>query len=243
MLINSIFNLQNIIVFLLGLISGALLLFAIILLVFSSKKKVKNRIYSPVKEAIDEKKINEMIANKQKNLIYQVEEYDKELLPTAVKLSTELIHEVASYYYPDSKLPEYELTLVEATELITYIMDRVSKLLDKPIIKSFKNRTISEILTLINKGKKVSQSAAVKSGDEAIKTYKNVANIINPIYWIKKVVVDGTINIAMKRFGKAALQIVGSEANKIYSKSLFKTDLEDNSDKVIDEIFNDEGDK
>ena len=63
MLINSIFNLQNIIVFLLGLISGALLLFAILLIVFSSKKKVKNRIYSPVKEAIDEKKINEMIAN------------------------------------------------------------------------------------------------------------------------------------------------------------------------------------
>ena len=128
MFINAIINLQNIIAFLLGLLSGVLLLFAILLIIFSNKKNVKSKVYRPVKEAIDEKKIQEMIERKQKDLIYQNEEYDKDLIPTALNLSRELIHEIASYYYPDSKNPEYELTLVEATELITYIVDKISKL-------------------------------------------------------------------------------------------------------------------
>ncbi len=242
MLINAIINLQNIIAFLLGLLSGVLLLFAILLIIFSNKKNVKSKVYRPVKEAIDEKKIQEMIERKQKDLIYQNEEYDKDLIPTALNLSRELIHEIASYYYPDSKIPEYELTLVEATELITYIVDKISKLLNKPIIKKFKNRTIGEILNMINGAKKVSQNSAVKGGDEAIKTYKSIANILNPLYWGKKLIVDSLINVAMKRFSLAAIHIVGMEANKVYSKSLFKED-EETEEKVMNEIFNDEEDK
>ena len=244
MLINAIINLQNIIAFLIGLLSGALLLFALILIILSSKKKPDKLIYRPVKEALDEKKISELISSKQKDLIYQVEEYDKELIPTAYKLSLELVHEIASYYYPDSKYPEYEISLVEATELITYIVDKISKLLDKPIVKRYKNRTIGEILSMMNKTKKVAQSSAVKGGDETLKTYKNIVNIINPVYWFKKIAVDGMVNIAMKKLAGAAIQIVGSEANKVYSKSLFKDDVvNDNSDKIVDEIFSDEEDK
>ena len=244
MLINAVINLQNIIAFLLGILSGVLLLFAVLLIIFSSKKKSKKLIYRPDNKAIDEKKIQEMIASKQKDLLYQVEEYDKNLLPTCYSLSLELVHEISSHYYPDSQYPEYELTLAEATELITYIVDKISKLLDKKGIKNFKNVTIKEILVLMNKTKKAANSKIVSGGDETIKAYKNVVNILNPVYWFKKIVVNGTVNFAMKRLALAALQIVGSEANKIYSKSLFKEDVvEDNSDKVVDEIFNDEEDK
>ena len=108
MLINAVINLQNIIAFLLGILSGVLLLFAILLIIFSSKKKSKKLIYRPDNKAIDEKKIQEMIASKQKDLLYQVEEYDKNLLPTCYSLSLELVHEISSHYYPDSQYPEYE---------------------------------------------------------------------------------------------------------------------------------------
>ena len=74
---------------------------------------------------------------------------------------------------------------------------------------------------------------------------RTILNAFNPVMWFRKIVVNGTINIALKKLCKAELSIVGREFDKVYSKSLFK-DKEINDSEIaekekqdIEEIFAD----
>ncbi len=246
MFLSDIINWNSIISFALGVLAGILIIVSIFLIAISSSKKEKKKISGPTIEHIDEDKIKQMILNKQNDFTHEVEENDKDYIKTAFQLSTELLHEVASYYFPDSKRPEYELSIGEATQLITYIMNRIEKLFDKPIIRRFKKSSLSKIADLIDKGRKVTNNETVKAvsstGSEVIDTSKVVANTINPVFWFKKIVVKGTINIAMKQACKKGICIVGEEANKIYSKKLFnkEVDITVEDSGGIEEIYNDE---
>lgn len=245
-LLANVINLSNIIAFLVGIFAGILIVVSIFLIVLSSSKKEKKRISGPTIDDINEDKIREMILNKQNDFIHEVEDNDKDYINSAFLLSVELVHEIASYYFPNSKRPEYEITVDEASELINYIVERIRVLFDKPILKKIKNMTLSQIADLIDKGRKVSSNDTVKAinstGAEVYQATRLAANAFNPIYWFKRIVVKGTINIAMKKACKKGILIVGEEANKVYSKKLFNKEieikLEDKED--FEEIYNDE---
>ena len=216
-ILSEIINWANIISFTLGVLAGVLIIVSIFLIAISSSKKEKKKISGPTIEHIDEDKIKQMILNKQNDFIHEVEENDKDYIKTAFQLSTELLHEVASYYFPDSKRPEYELSIGEATQLITYIMNRIEKLFDKPIVRHFKKSSLAQIADLINKGRKATNNETVKAisgaGSEAINASKTIINTLNPVYWFKKIVVKGTINVAMKQACKKGIAIVGVHAD------------------------------
>ena len=235
-------DLKNIISFALGILAGILLVLSAILIIFSSNKKEKKKASGPTIEHMNEDKIREMVMNKQKDFITEVEDNDKELIKTAFILSTELIHEIASYYFPDSKRPEYEISLDEASDLLNYIVKRVKELFNKPILKKVKNKSLAQIADLIEKGKKISNNNTVKAGSEVISASKTIINAINPIYWVRKVVVNGALNIAMKKACKKGISIVGEEANKVYSKKLFneEIDIKMNDDENFEEIISGE---
>lgn len=245
-ILSDVINLGNIISFALGVLAGILIIVSIFLIAISSSKKEKKKISGPTVEHIDEDKIRQMIINKQNDFIHEVEENDKDYIKTAFSLSTELLHEVASYYFPDSKRPEYELSIGEATELITYIMNRIEKLFDKPIVRHFKKSSLAQIADLVDKSRKLSNNETVKTisgaGSEAINASKTIINTLNPVYWFKKIVVKGTINVAMKQACKKGICIVGEESNKVYSKKLFNKEIDISIDdgNDIEEIYNDE---
>lgn len=244
----SIINWQTIVAFILGLVAGMTILFSLFLIFISRSKKEEKKVYVPTMDELSEEKVRELIKNKQKDFIKAVEEDDIDYFKACSSLTMELLHEISSYYYPESKYPEYELTITEAAELIHYITDQIVKVFDKPIINHFKNSKISTIVSRIEKGNKIKNSKlgkATSKGAEVFQETKAITNTINPVYWFRKIFVQGSVNIALKKICKSELSIAGREFNKVYSKNLFKNPDADektqkNINEDIEEIFNDE---
>ena len=244
---SSIFSLSNIISFLLGIVTGATLLFALFAIIIASDKKKSKKISGPTVEKLKEDQVKELIENKKNEFIRLVEEEDKDYLKTVMSLTLELLHEISSYYFPDSMYPEYELTISEAGDLIHYIVNQVIKQLDRPILRQLENIKISTIAKRVEQGRKAANSKIVKSAKEssdATGKARTILNMMNPIMWFRKTVVKGTVNIAIKKLCKAELTIAGHEIDKVYSKSLFKvddaTDVDNIEKEDIEEIFTDE---
>ena len=55
----------------------------------------------------------------------------------------------------------------------------------------------------------------------AYQAAKKVINLINPLWWAKKLVIDGTFNILINKLCLVLIAIVGEETYKIYSKKVF----------------------
>lgn len=244
----NVINWSTIIAFILGLVAGMTILFSFFLIAISKSKKEVKKVYAPSMKELSEEKVRELIKNKQKEFIIAVEENDANYFKTCMSLTAELLHEISSYYYPDSKYPEYELTIVEATDLIHYITDQIVKVFDKPVINQLKNVKISSIVSKIEKGSNAANSKVAKAtgkGAEVFQESRAILNTINPIYWFRRIVVNGSLNIAIKKICKSELSIAGREFNKVYSKDLFKDsstalNTEKNINEDIEEIFNDE---
>lgn len=237
---------SNIFSFLLGILSGIVLI-TLMFVIFSIRgTKQSKKIYGPTIKDLNEEKIRELILSKQNAFIFEVEENDQDYLKTLLPLTLELVHEISSYYYPDSKYPEYELTINEAADLIKYIVDQILNIFDKPLLRNLKNIRISFIASAIDKTKKIKNSKVVKTVEksgatEGFSEIKAITNTLNPIYWFRKIFVKGTINYTIKKVCKAGLSIVGNESNKVYSKNLFKNDdVEKQTNKDIEEIYSDE---
>lgn len=242
----NLFNLSSLLAFLIGIATGFVLFLAALGILSVRGKKETRKITGPNVEAIEKEKIKGMILSKQEAFTTEVEENGADYVKTTLELSKELLHEISSYYYPDSKYPEYELTITEASELIKYIVDQITALFDKPVLSNFKNMRIATIASMIDKTRKVTNNPTFKAvsgsgADEAYGALRTVQNVINPIYWFRKIVLKGTMNLAMKKVCKAGISIVGEQSNKVYSKNLFQTDETDKAVKEdIEEIFNDE---
>jgi len=249
MIILSIFDnfeMSNLFYFLLGIVTGFILLIIILVLLITKTKNEETKIYRPTIKDFNDEEINNLITKKQQDFLYEIEENDREYLKTFFNISLSLLHEIASYYYPDSANPEYELTVTEASNLIHYIVDKIMSVLDKPVIKRLKNARISTIKLSIEKTKKITNSKALKtikkSGvDEAVTTGRTFLNMFNPVFWAKKLLVDGMANITIKKVLKAGISIIGEESNKVYSKNLFDDkNISDKTKNDIEEIYNDE---
>ena len=145
---------------------------------------------------------------------------------------------VAQKYYPDSKYPIYELNINELVILAHYITNRIDELFDKNILKYFKNVSISQILKLLDVKKKVEQNKAVKAVKKVnpvVKVISGIVNYANPIYWIKKLLLGGTINVAVSKMSLLVIDIVGSETIRVYSKRLFSEETN-----LLDDIIKEE---
>ena len=245
----SIINISTIIAFVLGIVAGVTLLISIFLIMVATDKKKNKKILEPTVEKFNEEQINNLVKHKQMEFTKLVEDDGEEYLKTCLALTKELLHEISSYYFPNSPYPEYELTVNEAADLIHYIVDSIMTTMDRPLLRQIKNVKISTIAGLTDTSRKISTSktakAVGKSGGAAGNA-RSIINALNPIMWFKKIVVNGTINIAVKKVCKSELVIAGREFEKVYSKSLFKenqpedNDVSEKTKQDIEEIFSDE---
>ena len=245
---SSIINPSSIIAFVIGIGAGMILLLLIFAIIIASEKKKASKVTGATIDKLNEEKVKELISNKQKEFIKLVEEDEQEYIKTCTTLTMELLHEISSYYFPDSLYPEYELTIIEAANLIHYVVDQVVKQLDRPILRMCYKVKISSIANTINKSRKVKNNKMVKAAGKAAGTagnIKTVLNMLNPVMWFNKIVVNGGYAIAIKKLIKAELAIVGRECDKVYSKSLFNKESDEEAVKKcenqdIEEIFADD---
>lgn len=214
--------------FVLGMMTGfALLTLAVGLLMVSGENQRKTRNIRSKKEMLDAKTVNGMIEAKTKELNEIVRVSDNGYFRVAFDLSFDLIHDIAKYYFPDSRYPLYELSAQEMLDLASYIVTRLDKILNGKIINRFKNYRISLIVDILNKKKAIDNSKLMKMQREyklskIWSVGKTILNYSNPIFWFRKLALKPSTTLVTKEICKKIIRIAGEETDKFYSKKMFE---------------------
>lgn len=236
---------QNLLPFLIGIIFGFVLCLLIyLLIVVSSLKKTKNSALDLVLE-VDNEIIKNQIENARNKFIE--ESLYKKTSEKAICLRDacwDLINDIAAVYYPDAKYPLYELSIEELIMLVNYISERVDSLFKGILLKKIKKVKVSNIIKAIEIKKKIDDNAVVKTANKyevskKVKVITTILNSLNPIYWVRKIMIDGTFNIVINKIALTIIDVVGEETSNIYSKNVFVRN-EDN-DELTKEIKEIEG--
>lgn len=226
--LNGNFDVRSLFLIFIGILIGAVLTASIygIIVMVSLKKQEKQ-------DPISLDKINDQV------ILEEVDKIKKEYKDiTATFTPTEkvkvlgrtilnTVKKIAEIYYPNSKYPLYELTLSELVVLTHYIADRIDKMFDKRILKPFKNMSISQVLRILDIYKGIQErkiAKAVKKTGPVRKVLLTILNYANPIYWFKRLIINGTINSAVSKVSMIVIDIVADETNKVYSKNLFNVE-------------------
>ena len=235
--LNGNFNWKVLVAMLIGISIGMLLAASIyaIMLLFSLKRSEKK--ICDIKE-IDEELL-ETIKLIKKDYINITSGFNaSEKMKVLGNTIMNTIKMVAQKYYPESNHPIYELNINELIVLAHYITDRIDQVFDKGLLKYLKNMSISKVLTILDLNKKVQSNKVVKTVKKVnplVKVVKSIANVANPIHWVKKLLFGGILGTVLNRTSLMVIDIVGSETVKVYSKRLFN---EENN--LLEEIIDNE---
>lgn len=224
-------SLSGLINFLLGIFSGFILFTLVyVYLLVRGKNLDLETVNKPV-ESVDEDSLKTLILEKQqafKKLYKKREESYGKLI---FDFSYELIEDISSYHYPESKHPMLELSIDEMLELNHYITDRLKQVLDQPLLKNTRTIRVTKIVELFEKKKRLEQTklakvAKNKSVNRAVKVTLGAVNVFNPAYWFRKIVIHKSLDFVSKRIALLTLAVVGEETAKVYSKKLFDKEVE-----------------
>ena len=234
---------SSVLTFLLGLLSGAILMVLIYLLMVVLTLKKRTYIVETAVENISEEEVKQMIKRTQDKFLLERNDDNEEVKAKALQNGVYfLIQDIASRFYPKSNRPLAELTIDELILLDKYIVKRIEEIVDRPGIRMIKRMRLNTVIKIAQTKKKVDGNAIVK----ATKKYKfdkmwNFAraalNVINPVYWIKKLVINPSMGLIMKKISLLIISIAGEETFRIYSKQAFSEQDEEFA-KLVDEIAN-----
>ncbi|QLY40270.1 hypothetical protein HF295_05110 [Hujiaoplasma nucleasis] len=236
------FELSTILNFLLGVLTGIILFFLFFLLfsTLNSKKRYRKRMLNQL--PLEDHEVYELIEMKQNQLIETVRLTDNAYFKVAFDLSFELLEEIASHYFPQSRYPIYEITIEELIDLNRYITNRLEEMVNGKILRHFKSYRISSIVNMLHMKKAVDNSKVMKlSRKLKISKFYNasrtVLNYANPIYWFRRLAIKPTTEVLTKEVCKYIIAVVGEETNKIYSKSFSEVINDDDLEEKFDEII------
>jgi len=217
--------------FFLGMATGAIAFTAIFvtLLVRGKNLNIENVKRSTVD--VDEEELKYLIVEKRKLFKRNKKLGDRSVAKLTFDMSYELIEEIASYFFPESKYPMLELNVHELLDLNHYITDRIKDILDKPVLKNTMNLQMTQIMSMFDKKKAIQQNKVIKAAKKykvgKIVKYGGAAlNIVNPVYWFRKLVINTSVDAMTKKICVVIIGIVGEETTKVYSKKLFDKPVE-----------------
>ncbi len=221
------FDWSMLIGFFCGVVTGFIILFLIYLLyvlinIKKGKKIIKSEKHIETSEIIKrieltKKAFKEKKTKGSKSISYT---YD---------LCAKLVVDTASDFFPNSKHPLFELSIDEMVLLIEYIRKRIDEVLDYKGISFLRKIKVSTLLNMADTKKILEENEIIKATKryKLKSTYeaaKKVINLINPLWWAKKLVIDGTFNILINKMCLVVIGIVGEETYNIYSKKVFLND-------------------
>ena len=229
----------SIVSFIIGIFLGAMIVCGIY--AFAVLASLRNKKFL-LKVETDDVKIEEI---KQMILDAQIAYKDKELradhsrIAYCTDICKKLAIDIAAKFYPNSKYPLLELTIDELMMLIVYIEGRLEEIFNRRGLRLIKRVNVATIFDVTNKTNQVMDSKAFQVTKEvggAIGTIKKVVNVVNPAWWIRKLVIDNTVNFITDKLCLVTIAIIGEEIYKIYSKTVFNEDKEINTN--VDQLLN-----
>lgn len=240
------FDLTSLIAFLLGIVLGCVLLGIIYsILVVSSLKKKKYVVKAKNTDVTDEE-VKEIIDS----AILQFKDKDLKGSASTINHCKEICifmtTDIARKFFPKSKRPLAELSLDEMLSLAVYVSDRVNEIIDRPGLRLMKQVKLSTILSLGDAKKVIEDSQLMKLTKKykiknIFKTILGVLNVLNPVYWVRRTVINTSLDFAFSKLCLAIIGIVGEETYKIYSKRVFNEEktIDVNVDEIISSIDDD----
>ena len=191
----------------------------------------KNRYLVKVQDYdIDGKEIELLVKQTQENFKDKKMRGEEGMVSYCYKLSKEMVIEIAKKFFPESKHPLMEISIDEALLLSTYVTKRLEELLDHKGLRLFRKLKISTIYGWTEVKTAIDENAIVKTTKkykitQKFKAAMGIMNIVNPVYWAKKVLVKKTTDILLKKICIITIGIVGEETYKIYSKRVFNEEM------------------
>lgn len=219
----------SLISFVIGASIGVTLCFLVYaIMILSSMRKTTYVVKS--KQVVTDAEVNEIIhmtqaAFKDKNM-----RKDDKPIAYCYNLCQDLVKDIATKFFPDSKRPIMELSIDEMLMLSHYVSNRLDEVLDHRGIRLFRKVKLSSIFKAQDIKKSIDDNPIVKATKkykiaETFKAASKVINLINPVFWVKKVVVSSLMGAVTNKLCLIVIAIVGEETFKIYSKSVFNEDV------------------
>ena len=219
--------------FFIGMITGVIVFTAIYIYFLVRGKNINIEDIKRPNIQVDEEELKEIIIDKQKKFKRNKKLGNQSIVKLTFDMSYELVDEISKYFFPNSKYPMLELSVSELLDLNHYITNRLDKVLDKPILKNTKNLQMTKIMSMYDKKKAIDQNRLVKAAKKykvgkVVKYGGAAINIVNPVYWFRKLVINTSIDVMTRKVCLVVIGIVGEETTNIYSKKLFDKPLKFN---------------
>ncbi len=235
------FNFSLLFSFLLGIGVGISIFALVYLILFLSSINKKKYVSSVNSNEVSDEEVKQII--EETKMIFR----DKKLksyrsnIVFCKDLCYELVTNIAKKFYPLSKHPLFELSIDEVLMLTMYISNRLDSIFDANFIRIFKKIKVSQIIGMAEIKEKIEANSIVKATKkykikEALSATKKVINIVNPVKWAQKAIINTSINLGIKKLCLITIGIVGEETYKIYSKAVFDKVVE--IDTGVDEMVN-----
>lgn len=241
-------NLFSLVSFATGVVAGIILL--VLYYLFACLKEInKNsiKLNENIKK-VSQEEIKEMIEEYQES--FEAEKSRRKAIPfDYFKQSIwDMMNEIASQFYPKSKKPLTELTINEMIELDKYIVSKIEALLGHKGIQLIKGLRLSTIMAAVNSTNKVRKTKPVKFIERhgLIKAYNTIATVVtslNPVTWVKRLVINPAVNVLIDKICLVCYSIIGGETYNVYSKQAFKIDDQNIADIISSIDKNQENEK
>lgn len=178
--------------------------------------------------------LRKIISQKQKQIIKSPKIGITNNFNNMQTVTLELIKEIATYYYPNSKYPHLEINILDAILMNERVLNRLKPILDMKIISMIKNVRIAQIIRILETKKTIESHKLFQFSKKyqlnKILSYGYMAlNFANPGYWLRKFIYTSTLETTLRSIAVMTLNIVGEEATQLYSKKII-----DNSDKILE---------
>ena len=217
--------------FFLGMATGVIVFTAIFVHLLIRGKNINIEDIKRPTVDVNQEELKLMIIEKRKLFKRNRKLGNKGIAKLTFEMSYELVEEIATYFFPDSKYPMLELNVHELLDLNHYITDRIRGILEKPVLKNTMNLQVTKIMQMFDKKKQIQESKVFRAAQKykvgKIVKYGGAAlNIANPVYWFRKLVINTSVDAMTKKVCIVIIGIVGEETTKIYSKKLFEEPVE-----------------
>jgi len=218
---------------LLGFLLGILFIFSVFVLTLyiTNKRFLKKSVQA---SKIDNQTIRKLISSKQKLIVKSTRIGFNHNILLIQELTKNLVQEIATYYYPNSKYPSLEISFIEAIDMNERVLERLRLLLDYKVIGLTKNIRISQIITILETKKNMEQNKLYQFSkkyhlNKVVRYGYTALNVANPGYWLRKFILTSTLETTLRSIAVMSLNIVGEESSRLYSKKVL-----DNSDKILE---------
>ena len=193
------FSLSILFSFLIGLGGGITIAALVYIIIVLATTRQKPFIVQTKANNVTDEEIKQMIYEAQQQFKDKSLKGANSTIAYCKDLSVELVMNIAKKYFPESKRPIYELSIDEVLMLTVYISNRLDEILDAKGLRIFRRFKVSQIIGMTEVKEKIEANSIVKATKkykliEAFNAAKSVINVVNPVYWARKFVVNKSID-------------------------------------------------